>query len=111
MDKPSKNSGLGADFDINTDEPVKNDGVKRLPHERDESPDAQTITPRDVMRQAASDLEQGLVDTDLHGERGVEMVTQAEPKQAKPGAAQSDAARPGPTRPDAAPTPEPKRPQ
>jgi hypothetical protein len=87
MDKPSKNTGLGADFDINTEEPVKNDGVKRLPHERDESPDAQTITPRDVMRQAASDLEQGLVDTDLHGERGVEKVNPAEPKQAKPIAA------------------------
>ncbi|MBC7860011.1 MAG: hypothetical protein H7Z39_14840 [Burkholderiaceae bacterium] len=98
MDKPSKNSGLGADFDINTEEPVKNDGVKRLPHERDESPDAQTITPRDVMRQAASDLEQGLVDTDLHGERGVEKVHPAEPRQAKPIAA-----------PDAAPAP--KKPQ
>jgi len=96
MDKPSKNSGLGADFDINTEEPVKNDGVKRLPHERDESPDAQTITPRDVMRQAASDLEQGLVDTDLHGERGVEMVAPAEPKQARPIAAHD--ADPAPTK-------------
>jgi len=96
MDQPSKNSGLGADFDINTEEPFKNDGVKRLPHERDESPDAQAITPRDVMRQAASDLEQGLVDTDLHGERGVEMVAPAEPKQAKPLAAHH--AAPAPTK-------------
>lgn len=101
MDKPSKNHGLGADFDIDTEQPIKNDGVKRLPHERDESPDAQTITPRDVMRQAASDLEQGLVDTDLHGARGVEKVNPAEPQQAKPIG----------VRPDAALTPPPKKPQ
>ena len=57
---------------VNTDEKVRNDGVKRLPHERDESPDAQDARPRGVMEQAASDLEQGLVDTDLHGTRGIE---------------------------------------
>lgn len=76
---------------INTDERVRNDGVKRLPHERDESPDAQGNTPRGVMKQAADDLEQGLVDTDLHGQRGVEAVVpqKSEPGQARP---QEDAA-------------------
>ena len=72
------------DRKINTEQPVKNDGEKRLPHERDESPDAQDITPRPDMQQAASDLEQGLVDTDLHGVRGVEKVAPKEPKQARP---------------------------
>lgn len=59
---------------INTDERMLNDGEKRLPHERDETPDAQDQHPRGVMEQAASDLEQGLVDTDLHGTRGVEQA-------------------------------------
>lgn len=59
---------------VNTDARVENDGVKRLPHERDESPDAQDAKPRGVMEQAASDLEQGLVDTDLHGTRGIEQA-------------------------------------
>lgn len=73
-----------ADRKVNTDAHVKNDGAKRLPNERDESPDAQQITPRDDMKQAASDLEQGLVDTDLHGQRGVEEVKPATPQQARP---------------------------
>lgn len=57
---------------INTDEKMRNDGAKRLPHERDETPDGQDVQSRGIMRQAADDLEQGLVDTDLHGERGIE---------------------------------------
>lgn len=57
---------------INTDEKIRNDGVKRLPHERDESPDGHDKEPRGVMKQAADDLAQGLVDTDMHGTRGVE---------------------------------------
>ncbi|NRR29142.1 hypothetical protein HSX11_02990 [Oxalobacteraceae bacterium] len=64
---------------INTEQPVRNDGAKRLPHERDEAPDAQHPQPRKVMKQAASDIERGLVDTDLHGQRGVEQ-TQSGPK-------------------------------
>lgn len=39
----------------------------RLPHERDESSDSQTEPPaevREVGRQAAQDLQRGLVDTD-----------------------------------------------
>ena len=69
---------------INTDEKVKNDGMDRLPHERDESPDAQNVKPRDIMKQAASDLEQGLVDTDLRNGPGVEKVKPAAPGQARP---------------------------
>ena len=69
---------------INTDEKVKNDGVDRMPHERDESPDAQNVKPRDIMKQAASDLEQGLVDTDLRNQPGVEKVNPTTPDQAKP---------------------------
>jgi hypothetical protein len=71
--------------EINTEEKIENDGVKRMPHERDESPDGQDVKPRGVMKQAAADLEQGLVDTDLHGERGVE---QAVAKSGQPGQAQ-----------------------
>ncbi|MES2015051.1 MAG: hypothetical protein V4484_01040 [Pseudomonadota bacterium] len=60
--------------------------ARRLPHERDESPDSQGQAPRGVMRQAADDLARGLVDTDLHGKRGVETVidTGRAPGQARP---------------------------
>lgn len=72
------------DRKVNTDVPVKNDGEMRLPHERDQTPDPQNIRPRESMEQASSDLEQGLVDTDLHGMRGVETVAPAPPRSAKP---------------------------
>lgn len=79
------------DRKVNTDEKIANDGVKRMPHERDEAPDGQDQQPRGVMKQAASDLAQGLVDTDLHGQRGAE---QAVPKTGAAGQArpQADAA-------------------
>lgn len=48
----------------------------RLPHERDESHDSQTDKPRDVIRQAHTDIEDGLVDTDRRGTPGVEKVKQ-----------------------------------
>lgn len=60
------------DRKINTDAKIEDDGVKRLPHERDESPEGMDTEPRGVMKQAADDLAQGLVDTDLHGMRGIE---------------------------------------
>ena len=76
---------------VNTDARIENDGVKRLPHERDESPDGQDAKPRGVMEQAASDLEQGLVDTDLHGTRGIEEAVPhgggSGPAKPQPGAA------------------------
>jgi hypothetical protein len=78
------------DRKVNTDAKLRNDGAKRLPHERDESPDGQSQQPRGVMKQAADDLAQGLVDTDLHGTRGVE--------QAVPDSGAAGQARP---RPDA----------
>ena len=55
---------------VNTATPVKDDGVKRMPHERDESPDGLGQQPRGVMQQAAADLAQGLVDTDLRATPG-----------------------------------------
>lgn len=61
---------------INADERVRDDGAKRLPHERDELPGGKDEAPRGVMKQAADDLAQGLVDTDLHGQRGVEQAVE-----------------------------------
>ncbi len=74
------------DRKINTDAKIEDDGVKRLPHERDESPDGKDKDARGVMKQAASDLAQGLVDTDMHGQRGIEEAVTATPGsgQAKP---------------------------
>jgi hypothetical protein len=64
---------------VNTDEKIENDGVKRQPHERDESPDGQDQQPRGVMKQAADDLAQGLVDTDLRGTPGISEAVQPAP--------------------------------
>ncbi|BBB62034.1 hypothetical protein UNDKW_3761 [Undibacterium sp. KW1] len=44
-----------------------------LPHERDQTTDGKTV-PRKVMKQALIDLQEGKVDTDMHGARGVESV-------------------------------------
>ncbi|WP_409265359.1 hypothetical protein [Massilia sp. BHUDP2] len=52
---------------VNTKAPIENDGVKRQPHERDESPDAQDQEPRGIIKQAAEDMAQGLVNTDMYG--------------------------------------------
>jgi hypothetical protein len=62
------------DRKVNTNIPTGDDDAKRLPHERDESPDGIDKPARGVMKQAADDLAQGLVDTDMHGMRGVEEV-------------------------------------
>jgi hypothetical protein len=79
------------DRKVNTDEKTENDGIKRMPHERDESPEGHEEGPRGVMKQAASDLAQGLVDTDLRGTPGVEKAVPQDSAsgQAKP---QADAA-------------------
>jgi hypothetical protein len=69
MKTPAKNPRV-----INTDAPVKNDGVPRLPNERDDAPDKQNTQPPEKMKQAYRDIENGQVDTDLRGERGVETV-------------------------------------
>lgn len=74
----------GTDRQVNTDVPAGNDAGKRLPHERDESPEGHPPAARSVIKQAASDIEQGLVDTDLHGVRGVEKVQPKAPGKAQP---------------------------
>lgn len=56
---------------VNTDRKIEEQSYKRSPHERDESPDGQGLRPRGIIKQAAEDLEQGLVDTDLHGTPGI----------------------------------------
>ena len=70
------------DQQVNTDAKVKNDGRERMPHERDESPDGQNIKPRSVMKQAAADIDSGMVDTDARNKPGVEKVKTAVPRDA-----------------------------
>ena len=63
---------------VNTDRKIEEQSYKREPHERDESPDGQGVRPRGIMKQAAEDLEQGLVDTDARQTPGIsEAVTPA----------------------------------
>lgn len=60
---------------IKTAKPVDTTAAPRLPHEHDESADSQASPPREVMQQAARDIESGQVDTDLrNGAGGVENV-------------------------------------
>lgn len=70
------------DQQINTEEKIQNDGQKRLPHERDQSPDDQDIEPRSVGKQAAADVESGMVDTDARNKPGVEHVKTPVPRDA-----------------------------
>ncbi|MYM33745.1 hypothetical protein GTP38_05260 [Duganella sp. FT94W] len=60
------------DQHVNTNAKVENDGDQRMPHERDESPDGHPHKQRSVMQQAAADIDSGIVDTDLHNQRGVQ---------------------------------------
>ena len=53
----------------------------RLPHERDESDESQQSGPRDDMRQAYKDLQEGQVDTDLRNTGGVDEVVNVRPGQ------------------------------
>lgn len=75
---------------INTKAPItRGDEVKREPHERDETPDAQDQEPRGVIEQAAEDLAQGLQNTDCYGTNpdGIEKAVEPAPDatgQAKP---------------------------
>jgi hypothetical protein len=64
---------------VNTDAKIENDQVKRQPHERDESPDGQDQQPRGIIKQAADDLAQGLVDTDARNTPGIEQAVQPAP--------------------------------
>lgn len=59
---------------INTDRKIEQQSYKREPNERDESPDGQSVKPRGIIKQAAEDVQQGLVDTDAHDIPGVEQA-------------------------------------
>jgi hypothetical protein len=61
---------------VNTDAKIENDGMKRQPHERDESPDAQDQRPRGIIKQAAEDLQRGLVDTSSASGSGMEELAE-----------------------------------
>jgi hypothetical protein len=81
---------------VNTDAKIENDGVKRQPHERDESPDGQDQSPTGVGKQAAADLANGLVDTDLRNTPGLDQAVDASAGasgQAAPQADRGDAMR------------------
>ncbi len=54
--------------------PVDRGPPPLLPYEHDEARDSEEAAPRAQMLQAYRDLMNGLVDTDLHGWRGVEEV-------------------------------------
>ena len=62
-----------------------------LPHERDESTGAADDPPRDVIRQAARDIQRGLVDTDMRATPGLDAKKRRElvpgPGGAPPGTA------------------------
>lgn len=62
-----------------TSKPGTGPGGEHLPHERDETTEKPPHRPRTIIEQASSDLERGLVDTDLHGVRGVEQVKPTRP--------------------------------
>jgi len=72
------------DQHVNTDAKVQNDGVKRMPHERDEAPDAHGNKQHSIMQQAAKDIDSGMVDTDLHNQRGVQKPREDAKAQPQP---------------------------
>jgi hypothetical protein len=53
---------------------IKAQAAPSLPNERDTRPEANAPRPREKIRQAAEDLKQGQVDTDQHGERGIDQA-------------------------------------
>jgi hypothetical protein len=65
---------------VNTDRKIEEQSYKREPHERDESPDGQDTEPAGVMKQAAKDLEQGLVDTEARGTPGISQAVNPDPE-------------------------------
>jgi hypothetical protein len=73
------------DRQVNTDVPVGKTGGKRLPHERDESPEGvRHQKPRSVIRQAAEDIESGMVDTDLRETPGIQKAPPGNGAEANP---------------------------
>ncbi len=78
-----------------TTRPGSRTPAPRMPHEHDESADSQSSGPRKDMQQAHWDITHGLVDTDMHGERGVEEVVKANAERER-----SKAGTPAPPEPD-----------
>lgn len=64
---------------IKTKRPAEDVFTPRLPHERDESDDSQESAPRDDIKQAYTDLQNGQVDTDLRETGGVDEVVNDRP--------------------------------
>jgi hypothetical protein len=64
---------------VNTDRKIEEQSYKREPHERDESPDGQSVKPRGIIKQAAEDVQQGLIDTDARNTPGVEQAVTPRP--------------------------------
>jgi hypothetical protein len=64
---------------VNTDRKIEEQSYKREPNERDESPDGQGVKPRGIIKQAAEDVQQGLVDTDARNTPGVEQAVTPRP--------------------------------
>jgi len=75
---------------VNTDRKIEEQSYKREPHERDESPDGQDTKPRGIMKQAAKDLEQGLVDTDARATPGISQAVNPDPEAGGQAAPQPD---------------------
>ena len=74
--------------------PAPQDRGLALPHERDESTGAADDPPREVIKQAARDLERGLVDTDMRATPGLDAERRRRlvpgPGGAPPGTAAQD---------------------
>ena len=68
MSTPSKQ------LEVKTTPPTRKDSTPRQPHERDESHDSQASPPREDMKRAYKDLQEGQVDTDNRDIPGVEEV-------------------------------------
>lgn len=71
------------DAQVRTPDPVKQNPTPLMPHERDESDNSQASEPREVMQQAYKDIQNGLVDTDLRAQRGVESVVPDKEKRSR----------------------------
>ncbi|WP_338767604.1 hypothetical protein [Massilia sp. METH4] len=75
------------DRQVNTNVHIEDTAGKRLPHERDESPEGTRHHPeRTRIEQAGRDIEQGLVDTDNYGrDAGIQKpVPEGETPEADP---------------------------
>ena len=70
------------DHHVNTTAKKQEKGAKRMPHEHDESPE-ENMKPHSIIKQAAADVDSGLVDTDLHDQPGVEKVKTPVPHDAE----------------------------